>query len=193
MCCIKFGKVFLYCCSLCFCALMWVWVLHVLFCFFTGGPGRGGLHHEWQPAAAEEEQEEVEATVVPPQRQGALHLHSPWGEGAQSLPTPAPKLPFTPVAETPTCSLRLSSSSFLKSIQASVQLGKHSHFQAFLLVGTTLYTNGGILCALSVSVYASQCCKSFLKAWNSSYSHAATVVYVLFCFKRCIWCPCSSG
>lgn len=48
-----------------------------LFLFFTGGPGRGGLHHEWQPAAAEEEQEEVEAAVVPPQRQGALHLHSP--------------------------------------------------------------------------------------------------------------------
>lgn len=46
----------------------------------------GGLHHEWEFAAQEEEQKEVEATVVPPQRQGALHLHSQWGEGAQSLP-----------------------------------------------------------------------------------------------------------
>ena len=52
----------------------------------SGGACSGGLHHERQPAAQKEEQEEVEAAVVPPQRQGALHLHSPWGEGAQSLP-----------------------------------------------------------------------------------------------------------
>lgn len=52
----------------------------------SGGSYGWWLHHEWQPAAPEEEQEEVEAAVVPPQRQGALHLHSPWGEGAQSLP-----------------------------------------------------------------------------------------------------------
>lgn len=43
----------------------------------SGLTGRGGFHHEWQPAAPEKEQEEVEAAVVPPQRQGALHLHSP--------------------------------------------------------------------------------------------------------------------
>lgn len=67
MCYTKFIKVFVSCCSLC----------SVSCVFFTADPGRGGLHHEWQPAAAEEEQEEVEATVVPPQRQGALHLHSP--------------------------------------------------------------------------------------------------------------------
>lgn len=51
-----------------------------------GNAWRGGLHHERQPTAPEEEQEEVETAVVPPQRQGALHLHSLWGEGAQSLP-----------------------------------------------------------------------------------------------------------
>ena len=52
-----------------------------------GVSGGRGLYDEWQPAAQEEEQAEVEEAVVPPERQGALHLHKSGGEGPPCLNT----------------------------------------------------------------------------------------------------------
>lgn len=115
----------------------------------------GGLHNERQPPSSEEEQEEVEAAVVPPQRQGALHLHSSRGEGAQSLPAPAPKLSWL-----------LKTKFFLAvfSILLLLDYWGEVAFSLFHLSHALCATNYGTLCALSAAF--SGCCKTCLCAAN---------------------------
>lgn len=134
-------------------------------CIWSGGTCRGGLHHERQPAAPEEEQEEVEAPVVPPQRQGALHLHSLWGEGAQSLPHQPQNSHDHSITEAFLHSLCLSFVFFTSGQPSAELLNTVPTVQPFLLGTTLCVTNEGILCALSVSFdkYASECCKAFSK------------------------------
>lgn len=52
---------------------------------FAGNRVRGRLH-QWDSAAEQDKQKELEKTVVPAERQGALHLPSPRGEGKHAIP-----------------------------------------------------------------------------------------------------------
>lgn len=63
---------------------------------YTGDSVGGGLN-QWQSTAKQEEQKELEETVVPPKRQGALHLQSPRGEGKYALPFNLNHTYFTPI------------------------------------------------------------------------------------------------
>lgn len=136
-----------------------VWMSNI-YQLTSGVTRRGGLHHEWEFAAPEEEQKEVEAAVVPPQRQGALHLHSPWGEGAQSLPHQPQNL-HTLLAEE-----EYSHCIYPPLFQVHDKyLTTHPLFPLFPL------SHKGILCALALSlcfcwqVWALRCFVP-LKAWT---------------------------